>query len=103
MNVNRESNGFKISLRLDAAFGRNGNPIDNNDTTIVYFHSLARDHVIDTTLHVYGVAAVPDRDDEEMGKLVIITEAGIMNALQVCTTFRCNLITSRGESVTKIW
>ena len=41
--------------------------------------------MIDTTLHVYGVAAVPDRDDEEMGKLVIITEAGIMNALQVCT------------------
>ncbi len=39
--------------------------------------------MIDTTLQVYGVAAVPDDDDEEMGKLVIITEAGIMNALQV--------------------
>ncbi len=45
--------------------------------------SLARDHVIDTTLHVYGVAAVPEDDDEEIGKLVIITEAGVMNALQV--------------------
>ena len=44
--------------------------------------------MIDTTLHVYGVAAVPDRDDEEMGKLVIITEAGTMNALQVCITQR---------------
>ena len=79
-----ESDGIKISL----PFGRGGNRIDNNDTTIVYFYSLARDHVIDTTLHVYGVAAVPDRHDEEMGKLVIITEAGIMNALQVCTVFR---------------
>ncbi len=39
--------------------------------------------MIDTTLHVYGVAAVPDQDDDEMGKLVIITEAGIMNALQL--------------------
>ena len=58
--------------------------------------------MIDTTLHVYGVAAVPDRDDEEMGKLVIITEAGIMNALQVCTAFRYSLITSRVESVMNI-
>ena len=58
--------------------------------------------MIDTTLHVYGVAAVPDRDDEEMGKLVIITEAGIMNALQVCKRLDINLITSRGESIMNI-
>ncbi len=45
--------------------------------------SLAHDPIVDTTLKVYGVSAVPDQADPEQGHLVIITEAGIMNALQL--------------------
>ena len=46
-------------------------------------NSLARDPVVTTTIQVYGVAAVPDEDDPELGQLAIITEAGIMNSLQL--------------------
>ena len=62
---------------------------DNSDDAIsitlddIEVLCLARDHVIDTTLHVYRVAAVPDEENEEMGKLIIVTEAGTMNALQL--------------------
>ena len=45
--------------------------------------SLARDPIVTTTIQVYGVAAVPDERDSEMGHLVIITEAGLMNVLQL--------------------
>lgn len=45
--------------------------------------SLARDPIVTTTIQVYGVAAVPDDNDSEMGHLVIITEAGLMNSLQL--------------------
>lgn len=44
---------------------------------------LGRDPIIQTTLRVYGVAAVPDESDPDLGALVIITEAGLMNALQL--------------------
>jgi len=44
---------------------------------------LGRDPIIQTTLRVYGVAAVPDRKNPNMGSLVIIMEAGLMNALQL--------------------
>ena len=44
--------------------------------------SLAKDAVIDPTLQVFGVAAVPDKKDPDTGHLVIITEAGLMNTLQ---------------------
>lgn len=47
------------------------------------FCSLARDPIVTTTLQVYGVAAVPERHDPDVGHLVIITEAGIKNALQL--------------------
>ena len=36
-----------------------------------------------TTLQVYGVAAVPEESNPDVGHLVIITEAGIMNGLQL--------------------
>lgn len=36
-----------------------------------------------TTLQVYGVAAVPNSPDSDFGHLVIITEVGIMNTLQL--------------------
>jgi len=45
--------------------------------------SLARDPIITTTLQVYGVAAVPEESDPNCGHLVIITEAGIKNTLQL--------------------
>lgn len=63
--------------------------LNNNDDAIsitldeIEMLCLAKHHIINTTLHVYGVAAVPDPKDPEMGYLVIITEAGIMNALQL--------------------
>jgi hypothetical protein len=38
---------------------------------------------VETTQKVYGVAAVPEENDPDMGHLVIITEAGLMNALQL--------------------
>jgi serine/threonine protein kinase len=44
---------------------------------------LARDPIVTTTLQVYGVAAVPESNDPTTGHLVIITEAGIKNALQL--------------------
>ena len=44
--------------------------------------SLAKDAVIDPTLQVFGVSAVPDTKDPDTGHLVIITEAGLMNTLQ---------------------
>lgn len=46
--------------------------------------SLARDLIVPTTIQVYGVAAVPDDDSPSMGHLVIVMEAGLMNALQFC-------------------
>lgn len=48
-----------------------------------FLFSLAKDPIIQTTLRVYGVAAVPDKNNPELGRLVIITEAGIMNGLQL--------------------
>jgi len=50
---------------------------------VVHGCSLARDPIITTTLQVYGVAAVPEHDDPTCGHLVIITEAGIKNTLQL--------------------
>lgn len=48
------------------------------------FHcSLAQDHIFATTVKVYGMAAVPDEENPDLGQLVILTEAGIMNALQL--------------------
>jgi len=44
---------------------------------------LSKDPVVNTTLRVYGVAAVPDDNDSEVGRLVIIMEAGLMNGLQL--------------------
>ncbi|ESN95265.1 hypothetical protein HELRODRAFT_193606, partial [Helobdella robusta] len=44
---------------------------------------LAHDPIMTTTIKVYGVAAVPDREDPTHGHLVIIMEAGIKNALQL--------------------
>lgn len=49
----------------------------------MYGFSLAHDPIITTTLQVYGVAAVPEQSDPNCGHLVIITEAGIKNALQL--------------------
>ena len=49
----------------------------------VFVASLARDPIMTTTLQVYGVAAVPSKPGSEFGYLVIITEAGVMNALQL--------------------
>ncbi len=37
--------------------------------------------VINTTLNVYGVAAVPDKKQEDMAHLAIVTEVGLMNCL----------------------
>ena len=51
--------------------------------TAVYDYSLARDPIITTTLQVYGVAAVPEHNDPDYGYLVIITETGFKNALQL--------------------
>ena len=48
-----------------------------------FVSSLAQDHIFATTVKVYGMAAVPDDENPELGQLVIITEAGIMNALQL--------------------
>ena len=48
--------------------------------------SLARDPIITTTLQVYGVAAVPETSDPDYGHLVIITEIGIKNTLQLYQT-----------------
>ena len=45
--------------------------------------SLGKDPIMNTTLDVYGVAAVPDDKDPDMGHLVIVIEAGLMNALQL--------------------
>jgi len=45
--------------------------------------SLANDRIVPTTLLVFGVAAVPDKSDPTKGHLVIITEVGIKNALQL--------------------
>ena len=50
---------------------------------MVWCCSLAQHHIVNTTLHVYGVAAVPDKADPSMGQLVIITEVGKMNVLQL--------------------
>ncbi|KAK2177459.1 hypothetical protein NP493_597g03007 [Ridgeia piscesae] len=44
---------------------------------------LTQHHIINTTLRVYGVAAVADEVDPSMGQLVIITEVGKMNVLQL--------------------
>lgn len=44
---------------------------------------LSKDPIITTTQKVYGVAAVPEKVDSSFGHLVIITEAGIKNALQL--------------------
>ena len=53
------------------------------ESVLKRFYSLAKDPIINTTLQVYGIAAVPDRPSSTTGHLVIITEAGIMNALQL--------------------
>jgi len=44
---------------------------------------LAKDPIVTTTLQVYGVAAVPETNDPELGHLVIIIEAGLKNSLQL--------------------
>lgn len=62
---------------------------DNSDDAIgitldeIEMLCLGTDPIIHTTLQVYGVAAVPDDKNTDLGHLVIITEAGIMNALQL--------------------
>ena len=48
-----------------------------------FVYSLAWDHIIDCTLRVYGVAAIHDIHDDSIGHLAIVTEAGLMNALQL--------------------
>jgi len=61
---------------------------DNSDDAIgitldeIEMLCLGTDPIIHTTLQVYGVAAVPN-EGSDLGHLVIITEAGIMNALQL--------------------
>lgn len=49
----------------------------------VWRFSLTQHHIINTTLRVYGVAAVADKVNPSMGQLVIITEVGKMNVLQL--------------------
>jgi len=49
----------------------------------VFLNSLSKDPIITTTQQVYGVAAVPERPESNYGHLVIITEAGLQNALQL--------------------
>jgi len=44
---------------------------------------LARDPIVSTTLQVYGVAAIPEKRDPTKGHLVIITEVGLKNVLQL--------------------
>lgn len=66
--------------------------VDNSDDAIsvtleeIELLCLAHDPIVDTTLRVYGVAVVPEEALPEAGHLVIITEAGIMNALQLYQT-----------------
>jgi len=61
---------------------------DNSDDAIgitldeIEMLCLGLDPIIQTTLQVYGVAAIPDENSDH-GHLVIITEAGLMNALQL--------------------
>ena len=50
---------------------------------ICILDSLASDRIINTTQKVYGVVAQPCHRDPNFGRLVIITEAGLMNALQL--------------------
>jgi serine/threonine protein kinase len=50
---------------------------------LFFYFSLAKDPVVSSTLQVYGVSAVPNEPDSDVGHLVIITEVGQMNALQL--------------------
>ncbi|CAH1801715.1 unnamed protein product [Owenia fusiformis] len=43
---------------------------------------MARDPIADHVLQVYGVSAVPTKEDASLGHLAIITEAGLKNSLQ---------------------
>lgn len=53
--------------------------------------SLAADPIIATTQRVYGVAAIPEDEEPEYGHLVIITEAGVMNTLQLYQQEQVNM------------
>ena len=44
---------------------------------------MAHDPIIPTTLKVYGICLLPDKEDKTICQLSIVTEAGIMNALQL--------------------
>ena len=57
-----------------------------NQYAVCHWFSLASDPIIGTTQKVYGVAAIPEDEDPERAHLVIITEVGLMDALQLYQT-----------------
>lgn len=45
--------------------------------------SLAFDNIVPTTIRLFGVALIPDDTDPAIGHLASITEAGLMNLLEM--------------------
>ncbi|ELU09554.1 hypothetical protein CAPTEDRAFT_227451 [Capitella teleta] len=75
-------NGIPIDAAVKKIFNSSDDAISMTLDEIELL-CLARDPIVATTLQVYGMAAVPSEPDSDVGHLVIITEVGQMNALQL--------------------
>ena len=51
-------------------------------------YSIAFSSEFRNTIEVYGVVIVPDRKHRKYGRLVVVTEAGVMNALELFQNYR---------------